>query len=278
MASKKASKSSTKGKDAGKSLLSSKNGKKPDSGSSSSSSTSFFTWFIVLALLGVWTSVAVVYFDLVDYQGVLDKAKGIQINLSETLQGKLAAYDTDGDGDFDVEDAKVLLDDKPAEGPCRGVNKESPSPRDVGLKLREALKQQLAIIHERVEAKKMAKLALAEVRQLLAKEEEEKELDLGRKEITARVKERVASRLKEEEEKMEKEEMEKALEKVQKEKAKQKEEKEEETKDKEGEKKSKKREEKVLGNEGKNEEKVKLTLKEKWKKIRAEKSVKGGKK
>ncbi|XP_014842545.1 PREDICTED: aspartyl/asparaginyl beta-hydroxylase-like isoform X4 [Poecilia mexicana] len=249
--------------DAGKSLLSSKNGKKPDSGSSSSSSSSFFTWFIVLALLGVWTSVAVVYFDLVDYQGVL---------------GKLAAYDTDGDGDFDVEDAKVLLDDKPAEGPCRGVNKESPSPRDVGLKLREALKQQLAIIHERVEAKKMAKLALAEVRQLLAKEEEEKELDLGRKEITARVKERVASRLKEEEEKMEKEEMEKALEKVQKEKAKQKEEKEEETKDKEGEKKSKKREEKVLGNEGKNEEKVKLTLKEKWKKIRAEKSVKGGKK
>lgn len=44
-----------------------KNGKKTDSGSSSS----FFTWFIVLALLGVWTSVAVVYFDLVDYQGVL---------------------------------------------------------------------------------------------------------------------------------------------------------------------------------------------------------------
>ncbi|XP_017165607.1 stress response protein nst1-like [Poecilia reticulata] len=148
---------------------------------------------------------------------------------------------------------------------------ESPSPRDVGLKLREALKQQLVIIHERVEAKKMAKLALAEVRQLLAKEEEEKELDLGRKEITARVKERVASRLKEEEEKMEKEEMEKALEKVQKEKA---EEKEEETKDKGREKKSKKRREKVLGNE----DKVKLTLKEKWKKIRAEKSVKGGKK
>lgn len=48
-----------------------KNGKKADSGSSSSSS--FFTWFIVLALLGVWTSVAVVYFDLVDYQGVLGK-------------------------------------------------------------------------------------------------------------------------------------------------------------------------------------------------------------
>ncbi|MED6293384.1 hypothetical protein CHARACLAT_010031 [Characodon lateralis] len=106
MASKKNAKGSTKSKDATKTQSASKNGKKADSGSSSSS---FFTWFIMLALLGVWTSVAVVYFDLVDYQGVLDKAKGIQINLSETLQGKLAAYDTDGDGDFDVEDAKVLL-------------------------------------------------------------------------------------------------------------------------------------------------------------------------
>lgn len=52
--------------DAGKAQSASKNGKRSDSGSSS-----FFTWFIVLALLGVWTSVAVVYFDLVDYQGVL---------------------------------------------------------------------------------------------------------------------------------------------------------------------------------------------------------------
>uniref|UniRef100_A0A3Q2ZYR1 Fibrous sheath CABYR-binding protein-like n=1 Tax=Kryptolebias marmoratus TaxID=37003 RepID=A0A3Q2ZYR1_KRYMA len=95
-----------KPKEGAKVQSASKNGKKTDSGSSSSS---FFTWFIVLALLGVWTSVAMVYFDLVDYQGVLDKAKGIQINLSETLQGKLVAYDTDGDGDFDVEDAKVLL-------------------------------------------------------------------------------------------------------------------------------------------------------------------------
>uniref|UniRef100_A0A3P8SKL2 Aspartyl beta-hydroxylase/Triadin domain-containing protein n=1 Tax=Amphiprion percula TaxID=161767 RepID=A0A3P8SKL2_AMPPE len=92
--------------DGAKAQSANKNGKKVDSGSSSSS---FFTWFIVLALLGVWTSVAVVYFDLVDYQGVLDKAKGLQINLSEALQGKLVAYDTDGDGDFDVEDAKVLL-------------------------------------------------------------------------------------------------------------------------------------------------------------------------
>lgn len=82
----------------------------------------------------------------------------------------------------------------------------------MGAKLREALKQQLAAIHERVEAKKLAKLALAEVRELLAKEEEEKELELGRKEIKARAKERAAARLKEEEEKLQQEEMERALE------------------------------------------------------------------
>ncbi|KAL1006424.1 hypothetical protein UPYG_G00072190 [Umbra pygmaea] len=53
-----------------------------------------FTWFMVLALLGVWSSVAVVWLDIVDYDNVF---------------GKLSAYDADGDGDFDVEDAKVLL-------------------------------------------------------------------------------------------------------------------------------------------------------------------------
>ncbi|XP_027630099.1 aspartyl/asparaginyl beta-hydroxylase isoform X3 [Tupaia chinensis] len=58
------------------------------------SGSSFFTWFMVIALLGVWTSVAVVWFDLVDYEEVL---------------GKLGIYDADGDGDFDVDDAKVLL-------------------------------------------------------------------------------------------------------------------------------------------------------------------------
>ncbi|TDH06230.1 hypothetical protein EPR50_G00131580 [Perca flavescens] len=239
MASKKNAKVHVKPKDVNKAQSANKNGKKADSGSSSGS---FFNWFIVLALLGVWTSVAVVYFDLVDYQGVVDKAKGLQINLSEALQGKLVAYDTDGDGDFDVEDAKVLLDEKPGDAARRGAKKETSPNRDVGSKLREALKQQLAIIHERVEAKKLAKLALAEVRQLLVKEEEDKELELGRKEITARVKERVATRLREEEEKIEKEEMEKALEKLRKEKAKplDKEEKEESKEEKEGEKKSKK--------------------------------------
>ncbi|KAM4864867.1 aspartyl/asparaginyl beta-hydroxylase isoform 2-T2 [Thomomys bottae] len=58
------------------------------------SGSSFFTWFMVIALLGVWASVAVVWFDLVDYEEVL---------------GKLGVYDADGDGDFDVDDAKVLL-------------------------------------------------------------------------------------------------------------------------------------------------------------------------
>ncbi|XP_051699732.2 aspartyl/asparaginyl beta-hydroxylase isoform X11 [Oryctolagus cuniculus] len=35
------------------------------------SGSSFFTWFMVIALLGVWTSVAVVWFELVDYEEVL---------------------------------------------------------------------------------------------------------------------------------------------------------------------------------------------------------------
>ncbi|XP_026561951.1 aspartyl/asparaginyl beta-hydroxylase-like isoform X5 [Pseudonaja textilis] len=64
------------------------------------SGSSFFTWFMVIALLGVWTSVAVVWFELVDYEEVL---------------GKLGIYDADGDGDFDMEDAKVLLGVKPGE-------------------------------------------------------------------------------------------------------------------------------------------------------------------
>ncbi|XP_034562770.1 aspartyl/asparaginyl beta-hydroxylase-like isoform X2 [Notolabrus celidotus] len=76
----------------------SKNGKRTERGGGDAGGGgpkySMFTWFVVLALLGVWSSVAVVYFDIVDYDSVI---------------GKLAAYDTDGDGDFDVEDAKVLL-------------------------------------------------------------------------------------------------------------------------------------------------------------------------
>uniref|UniRef100_A0A8D1WQ40 Aspartate beta-hydroxylase n=2 Tax=Sus scrofa TaxID=9823 RepID=A0A8D1WQ40_PIG len=75
-----------------------KNGKK-----GGLSGSSFFTWFMVIALLGVWTSVAVVWFDLVDYEEVLGKDFDI------VFIGKLGIYDADGDGDFDVDDAKVLL-------------------------------------------------------------------------------------------------------------------------------------------------------------------------
>ncbi|XP_074843242.1 aspartyl/asparaginyl beta-hydroxylase isoform X3 [Carettochelys insculpta] len=78
------------------------------------SGSSFFTWFMVIALLGVWTSVAVVWFELVDYEEVL---------------GKLGIYDADGDGDFDVEDAKVLLGEEPG-----GVDKRKANAK--GLKER----------------------------------------------------------------------------------------------------------------------------------------------
>ncbi|XP_073768397.1 aspartyl/asparaginyl beta-hydroxylase isoform X10 [Danio rerio] len=174
-----------------------KNGKKAEVGGG----TSFFTWFMVLALLGVWTSVAVVYFDLVDYQGVI---------------GKLVSYDADGDGDFDVEDAKVLLDENSKEVSKR--KGELSHAKDVGLKLREALKQQLTIIHERVEARKIAKLALAEVRNILAKEEEERTLNRIREESEAKAWERAEARLKEEGERIEKEDVEKAMERIRKEK------------------------------------------------------------
>ncbi|XP_059183063.1 aspartyl/asparaginyl beta-hydroxylase isoform X2 [Centropristis striata] len=112
----------------------SKNGKKTERGgaggdaaaaaAAGGSKYSMFTWFVVLALLGVWSSVAVVYFDIVDYDTVIARAKEFRMNFSEVLQGKLTAYDTDGDGDFDVEDAKVLLGLKPAERPHVGDSPE----------------------------------------------------------------------------------------------------------------------------------------------------------
>ncbi|XP_062235153.1 aspartyl/asparaginyl beta-hydroxylase-like isoform X11 [Platichthys flesus] len=96
----------------------SKNGKKTegggDAGGGGGPKYSMFTWFVVLALLGVWSSVAVVYFDIVDYDSVI---------------GKLTAYDTDGDGDFDVEDAKVLLGLKEAEQ--TSVGGDSPEEKTV---------------------------------------------------------------------------------------------------------------------------------------------------
>ncbi|XP_040552479.1 aspartyl/asparaginyl beta-hydroxylase isoform X1 [Gallus gallus] len=97
------------------------------------SGSSFFTWFMVIALLGVWTSVAVVWFELVDYEEVLAKAKDFRYNLSEVLQGKLGIYDADGDGDFDVEDAKVLLGLKERsvpEQPASPVSEETIQPAE----------------------------------------------------------------------------------------------------------------------------------------------------
>ncbi|XP_016520564.1 aspartyl/asparaginyl beta-hydroxylase isoform X7 [Poecilia formosa] len=90
-----------------------KNGKRAEAGPGAADGGprfSMFTWLVVVALLGVWSSVAVFYFDIVDYDRVLARAQEFRMNFSEVLQGKLAAYDTDGDGDFDVEDAKVLLE------------------------------------------------------------------------------------------------------------------------------------------------------------------------
>ncbi|NXD33240.1 ASPH hydroxylase, partial [Copsychus sechellarum] len=110
----------------------SKNGKKEGL-----SGSSFFTWFMVIALLGVWTSVAVVWFELVDYEEVLAKAKDFRYNLSEVLQGKLGIYDADGDGDFDVEDAKVLL----------GKYKYK-------WNIKEAIKEPLKKLREKQESKK----------------------------------------------------------------------------------------------------------------------------
>ncbi|XP_020568265.1 aspartyl/asparaginyl beta-hydroxylase isoform X13 [Oryzias latipes] len=83
------------GREEGKTApVESKNGQRPEGERGGAAKYSLFTWLAVLALLGVWSSMAVVYLDIVDYDSVI---------------GKLKAYDSDGDGDFDVEDAKVLL-------------------------------------------------------------------------------------------------------------------------------------------------------------------------
>ncbi|XP_029868122.1 aspartyl/asparaginyl beta-hydroxylase isoform X14 [Aquila chrysaetos chrysaetos] len=138
----------------------SKNGKKEGL-----SGSSFFTWFMVIALLGVWTSVAVVWFELVDYEEVLAKAKDFRYNLSEVLQGKLGIYDADGDGDFDVEDAKVLLGEEPG-----GVAKKKTK-----VKVKEAIKEPLKKLREKQESKKEE-----------AKDEEEKKKAKKGKDATDR--------------------------------------------------------------------------------------------
>lgn len=84
--------------------------------------------------------------------------------------------------------------------------------------MREALKEQLTIIHERVEARKIAKMALAEVRSILAKEEEEKVLERIREETELKAWERAEARLREEGERIEREDVEKAMERIRREK------------------------------------------------------------
>nr|XP_051699754.1 aspartyl/asparaginyl beta-hydroxylase isoform X33 [Oryctolagus cuniculus] len=110
------------------------------------SGSSFFTWFMVIALLGVWTSVAVVWFELVDYEEVLAKAKDFRYNLSEVLQGKLGVYDADGDGDFDVDDAKALLEEP------GGVAK-----RKTKAKVKELIKEELKKGKEKPESRRESK-------------------------------------------------------------------------------------------------------------------------
>ncbi|KAM9387656.1 aspartyl/asparaginyl beta-hydroxylase [Phaethornis superciliosus] len=102
-----------------------KNGKKEGL-----SGSSFFTWFMVIALLGVWTSVAVVWFELVDYEEVL---------------GKLGMYDADGDGDFDVEDAKVLLAKKKKPKLLNKFDKTIKAELDAAEKLRKKGKVEEAL-------------------------------------------------------------------------------------------------------------------------------------
>uniref|UniRef100_A0A3P9APN6 Aspartyl beta-hydroxylase/Triadin domain-containing protein n=1 Tax=Esox lucius TaxID=8010 RepID=A0A3P9APN6_ESOLU len=243
-----------------KAQLASKNGKKSEGAGGSS----FFTWFMVLALLGVWTSVAVVYFDLVDYQGAIgltkddsqessDSSEEIPDVLAEEgsdwfqgfftfLYGLINPFEPfeDEEGAAAEEEEEESAGTSQTEGvqgknnlvrpesPKTTIKREPPSTKtedgkpehvakketkkenhltkDVGWKLKEALKQQLAMIHERVEAKKIAKMALAEVRNILAKEEVQvfKSKDMAKKAKVA-----VASRLKVEEKMIEKEKKEK---------------------------------------------------------------------
>lgn len=88
----------------------------------------------------------------------------------------------------------------------------------MGLRLREALKEQLNIIHERVEARKIAKMALAEVRSILAKEQEEKVLERIREESEVKAWERAEARLREQGDMIERQDVDKAMEKIRREK------------------------------------------------------------
>uniref|UniRef100_A0A8C7L9J3 Uncharacterized protein n=1 Tax=Oncorhynchus kisutch TaxID=8019 RepID=A0A8C7L9J3_ONCKI len=85
--------------------------------------------------------------------------------------------------------------------------------RELGRKLKSALKEQLRMIHEKIEAQKIAEMALAEVRSILAKEEEERQLvnalELKRQEVAQKAQEMLEAQLREEREQEEKRQLEK---------------------------------------------------------------------
>ncbi|CDQ65186.1 unnamed protein product [Oncorhynchus mykiss] len=89
--------------------------------------------------------------------------------------------------------------------------KEHPT-RELGRKLKSALKEQLRMIHEKIEAQKIAEMALAEVRSILDKEEEERQLvnalELKRQEGAQKAQEMLEAQLREEREQEEKREAE----------------------------------------------------------------------
>lgn len=70
-----------------------------------------------------------------------------------------------------------------------------------------------------MEARKIARMALAEVRSILAKEEEEKVLERIREESELKAWERAEARLQEEGEQIEREDVDKAMERIRREKA-----------------------------------------------------------
>ncbi|XP_055086138.1 trichohyalin isoform X2 [Periophthalmus magnuspinnatus] len=144
----------------------------PGAGQSSGPARSWFSLVVVLALIGLWSSMAVVYFDVVDYDSVLARAKEFRQNFTNVLQGKLSAYDSDGDGDFDLEDAKVLLDETRP-----GPNSTERSLR--GVRLRSALKQELRDLHRAMEAKRLTEILLTAFREALKDEKEEQRRERG---------------------------------------------------------------------------------------------------
>ncbi|KAM9839263.1 aspartyl/asparaginyl beta-hydroxylase-like isoform 2-T2 [Aulostomus maculatus] len=72
----------------------SKNGKRTEGGGGGEgdggggAKYSMFTWVVVLALLGVWSSLAVVYFDIVDYDSVIGLREAVRPNPADSPEDK----------------------------------------------------------------------------------------------------------------------------------------------------------------------------------------------